>query len=459
MRLPLNSRYGRYSRIASAAQFFIEGDPHEALVIHKIHGCVEEYRIARERGDAARIRKVLPSIVFTFREIQNWREDSWSRDYLSTMLRTRTVVFAGYSAADPVLHDTFRTVYEEMARQQHTTRSVGPAVPKNAGKNARAFFFDLEEKRDFHGLAVLHAAGMAAGDPADDPTDHPNLITYFRDAEPHLFPTADEAFIWLHHLTVRELQARVLPAELPRLAYQLFGHPAAPADVDAIVQEFTRLREAEHRQARAFELGERKRWSGTVRTGFHRLTDWTQKFLMRLMRQYQLAESVVRYGNERFALKETFALPWYRPLNEHPQWAAWAVVLELAIRRAAAEQLGQRRAAVRAAPHIEVEDQVAPTVLYRTTRWRSPNDGPSARRSITIALRLMKVWQQSLPARRFAALPPVWWEVPPQPLAWWRERDSARPDETPRALMLWDCATGVTAAADILSGRRVNPAA
>lgn len=53
--------------------------------------------------------------MFTFREIQNWRQDSWSRDLLLTLLRTRTMVFCGYSTADPVLHDTFRTVYEEMA--------------------------------------------------------------------------------------------------------------------------------------------------------------------------------------------------------------------------------------------------------------------------------------------------------------------------------------------------------
>ena len=53
-------------------------------------------------------------MVFTYREIQNWRKDSWSRDLVSTLLRTRTIVLCGYSGTDPVVHDTFRTVYEEI---------------------------------------------------------------------------------------------------------------------------------------------------------------------------------------------------------------------------------------------------------------------------------------------------------------------------------------------------------
>ena len=475
MRLPQNSRCGHYSRIASAAGFFMEGDAHESAVIHKIHGCVEEYRIAREFGGPAEVRKVLPRIVFTFREIQNWREDSWSRDYLSTVLRTRTVVFAGYSAADPVLHDTFRTVYEEMSRQWGAAPRAAPvgvptpktsdpipsktpqssdqpiASPPPPGANARAFFFDLEEKRDFHGLAVLHAAGVAAGDLTSDPTYHPNLITYFKNVEPHLFPTVDEAFVWLYHLTIRELQARTLLKELPRLAYQLFGHPPAPADVTSIDEAFKGLMAAEHKQARAFDLGARKGRSATVRDGFRRMTDWTHKFLVRLMRQYQLAETVISHGTERFAIREVFELPWYRPINEHPQWAAWAAVLELAIRRAASQRIGRKPLAVRATPHIEVDDQTSPTILFRTTRWTAPRDGPSARQSVTIALRLMRLWGERSPGRPFEALPPILWELPPEPMVWWRESDGGRPQCTPSALDLWNSAAG--AGGDILTHR------
>ena len=72
-------------------------------------------------------------MVFTYREIQHWWEDSWSWDFLRTLLRTQTIVFCGYSGADPVLHDTFRTVYEEMAATKKRQKRAGINEPAAAG--------------------------------------------------------------------------------------------------------------------------------------------------------------------------------------------------------------------------------------------------------------------------------------------------------------------------------------
>jgi SIR2-like protein len=201
LKLPLNRRYRHFSRVAEAAQFFTYGDAHQSAVIHKIHGCVEMYRRARRATTNTRdesfelIRRVLPTIVFTFREIQNWREDSWSRDHLTTLMRTRTIVFAGYSGADPVIHDTFRTVYEEVASYR-TANADAPAGPDDAihGARARAFFTDREQVGSFHGLEILRAASTAAGDPSSDVTDHPNLLTFFL-GDTGQFPAIDELFV------------------------------------------------------------------------------------------------------------------------------------------------------------------------------------------------------------------------------------------------------------------------
>ena len=224
LRLPLNRRYRHFTRIAQATQFFSHGEAHESALIHKIHGCVETYRLARDGQDWEQVRKVLPSIVFTFREIQNWRADSWSRDHLATLMRTRTIVFAGYSAVDQVIHDTFRTVYEEVgnyrarAAEEHQPAATEPT--HKDGRRARAFFTDRDGISGFHGLEILRAASLASGDPTPELTDHVNLLTFFTDAA--RFPTLDETFTWIYHLAARELQAQALESEVGRIGYQLF---------------------------------------------------------------------------------------------------------------------------------------------------------------------------------------------------------------------------------------------
>ena len=441
IRLPVNARYRYYTRISNATEFFTHGDVQQAVLIHKMHGCVESYRIARRRRDPAMFRALLPTIVFTFREIQNWREDAWSRDYLSTLLRTRTVVFAGYSGADPVVHDTFRTVYEEMAGQnarmsaaRMKVQSTAPGIP---GANARAFFLDLEEKREFYGLEILRAAGVVEGETSLELSDHPNLLTFFRTGQ-SAFPNLDEMFCWLYHLAVRELQYKALTEELRRMAYQLFGRPCPENEAAAIVGGFRELCEQERRQARAFDLGARPLFSDAVRRGFQRLTGWTRGFHYRLLREYELGLSLLRNPNDSFVLQAISRFPWYRPLSEHPGWAAWGAVLELAIRRAAAAHYGRAAAWKRNGIHIEVAAVNSPTVLFRAIPLGPRDRSLSVRRCLTIQLSAMRQLFRQDPFRReMAALEPLIWRLQPETIPWWSETDDRRPPGTPSAGQLW----------------------
>ena len=117
------------------APLFLSGGQQAATIV-EIHGCAETYRHAcyGPSEESGTLAEVLSSLVFTFREIQNWRQNSWSRDLLLTLLRTRTMVFCGYSTADPVLHDTFRTVYEEMARRFARTSLRGNERAPSGGR-------------------------------------------------------------------------------------------------------------------------------------------------------------------------------------------------------------------------------------------------------------------------------------------------------------------------------------
>src|SRR5262245_20730706 len=101
-------------------------------------------------------------MVFTYREIRNWCQDSWARDFLATLQRTRTVAFLGYSLQDPVIHDAFRTVYEEISRQRPAPAVASPAAASRPSQ-APAFFFGPEGNPSFHGVEMLNAAALAAG--------------------------------------------------------------------------------------------------------------------------------------------------------------------------------------------------------------------------------------------------------------------------------------------------------
>src|SRR4029077_18373413 len=148
----------RVLAVAGPTDFFDRGTAYRAALLLKIHGCVHRYREERDRKTLA---KYLPSMGFTYREIQNWRKDSWSRDLVSTLLRTRPIVLCGYSGTDPVVHDTFRTVYEEIS--SHRPPKLDDASAKNAASptDTRAFFTGAAGKAEFAGLEILRAGSRA----------------------------------------------------------------------------------------------------------------------------------------------------------------------------------------------------------------------------------------------------------------------------------------------------------
>jgi hypothetical protein len=436
LRLPLNCRYRHFSRIAEAGQFFTRGYAHGTAVIHKIHGCVEVYRDARRRPPGeeafALLRKILPTIVFTFREIQNWRDDSWSRDHLTTLLRTRTIVFAGYSGADPVIHDTFRTVYEEVARYRLDGSISRAADARRPGASARAFFTD-RGKESFHGLELLRAASVAAGDPRKDLTDHPNLLTFHLENE-RSFPTVDELFLWTYHLTAREMQAQALEAEAAGIAYRLFGRRSPPEEIAAIGAAFAALRQSEAERAKALDALDPK--APETRRRFERLTRWTFEFHRLLMREYQLADGMLREPTEGAAIQKTATLPWYRPIAEHPQWAAWGVILEMAIRRADAVRRGAPASWHGDDSGADVVSAACPSIGYSVVKAQA--NEPQVRRVLAIELATLRRRFPPRDERRlFAACRPNVWAIQPETIPWWTETDGRRPLATPCASALW----------------------
>jgi len=334
--------------IADANHFFDSGYPHRTAVVTKIHGCVRRYRKAKKKccnNLAQNTRdsnnpgnsdwsKYLSSMIFTFREIQNWREDAWFRDYVRTLLRTRTIVFCGYSAADPVLHDTFRSVYEEMEKQRE--KSI-PDTKKNKQSSAQktpAFFFGLEQKKEFHSMEILRAAGKAIGSKVHKITNHDNYLQFYKNEEMDKFPNLDELMSWLYHLTCRNIQSHCIENNLYQTTMHLFGHPCPLKELGNIKDEFRLLFNKEKECAR--EWGD----SPVNRQSLYRVTNWSEYFLPGLLRELAVADDQMFSRELRTRAGNKFSSYWYYPLTERPVWTAWAVVAEIALRKMVSEWQG-----------------------------------------------------------------------------------------------------------------------
>ena len=467
--LSWNRRLRNFTPIADATQFFSHGDGHQSALLLKIHGCVHMYR--KERCDTERWRRILPTLVFTFREIQNWRDDSWSRDFLRSLLRTRTVAFAGYSTADAVIHDTFRSVYEEMARYRTARLESGEMAGVRTGKAANAFVFRLENTREFHPLEILRAASAAAGDPSPDPTDHPNLLGF--SVEAGGFPTLDDVSYWLFHEVYRRLQQQVLSSELRRVAYQLFGKPAPEREAAAIERNFARLLYFEHAcagsegepatgdeddGARGQALAER--YASDRRRAHQLSVGWTVDFHRSLMREYAAADLLVRMPEKAGQLHAVLRWPFYSPINEHPDWAAWAVVVELAIRRRCARWARCLNRWLEPAPWAVPAAGDRPIVLTYKARPTVEPEVSAAHAAPRVGLTIEVGELRQLINTRAAdgpldLLPRVVWLLRKHAVPWWQSQDERHqrneptPDGrvthtflTPDARAIWRWAIG-----------------
>ncbi|MDA0810031.1 MAG: SIR2 family protein [Planctomycetota bacterium] len=380
--------------VSSPVEFVECGKANRTSLVVKVHGCVGNYRrssyeLRTQQSQRAslffdddanemtrRLRSVaeweanLQSMVFTYREIQNWREDSWARDFLATTQRTRSVAFVGYSLQDPVIHDAFRTVYEEMAvdqkramdskaeanRESSQNRESGspPTVAKRPQRDASAFFFGSAGEQSFHATEVLHAATWAAGSESSSPHEHTNYLRFSYLHEDYQFPNLDDLFLWTYHRTMRQRQLQMLQDELrPIAATLLRGSNVVPlpSTMKQIEDRFRRVMQLEYQIAENWfgddvgalpdgltdeeklrEKQERRERCSRHRRQLQHLVAWTWFFQPALMKEFACADIRNRRGVAVPVVSSLRNSDWYHPAAAAPGHVAWGVVLELAIR-------------------------------------------------------------------------------------------------------------------------------
>jgi len=403
-------------QISEATDFFRRGSAFRSALIAKIHGCSGTYRSRKQ--DPQAWQAYLRSMVFTFREIQNWREDDWSRDFLRTLLRTRTLVFCGYSGMDPVLHDTFRTVYEEMARRR---QDGVPAVPTQA-RQAPAYFLGLAGKNEFHGMEILRAATRAMGEVSPELTSHPNYLRFFLgNDKQERFPRLDELMRWLFHLVFRRCQRAALDSDLRRIATLLLGRPCAESELRRMRREFLLLFQSEIRAAR--------RWDDDkpgCRRQLDRMAGWTDRFQAGILRELALAESVLRNQGPGVDFEHLRGFPWYFPALERTDWTAWAAVVEVAVRRMIA--------AWRGATWTEDSDWVRPGTGAHPSILFS--DGPQRPTPVELSVRVSAFGRSGDAGLRGVLRGQTLWELHPQQIPWCADRRLLL-TPTPTAKEIW----------------------
>lgn len=340
--------------IASPQDFFERGKAYRTATILKIHGCAGHLRHLanppkRDPANPSASPAVpdapdpldaqlhyLPQLVYTYREIQHWRDDSWAADYLRTLLRTRAMIFAGYSTADPVLHATFRSIYEEMHRKRARPSLAATAAPNcdptPTPAQAPAYFLAYSptaETHEFHAAEILRSATLATGIDADTDTPaspHPNYLRFRRsDLTDPAYPALDELLGWTQHHILRRQQLDALTNELPALIARLDRRRPA-AQTDAIRHAFFALTDGE-----AKSLNEAPDMPATLRRLRHAL-DWSSGFHLALRREWARAFLLTRHPGRRETVAELENPLWYFPANDRPAWTAWSAVVELALR-------------------------------------------------------------------------------------------------------------------------------
>lgn len=414
----LPTTFNYFSCIADATEFFGHGDDRQSALLIKIHGCAGTYR--QRRQNAKDWEAYLPSLVFTFREIQDWRNDAWSRDLLRTLLRTRTLVFCGYSGIDPVLHNTFRQVYEEMAQRR---KDLGGTACPNA-EEAPAYFFGLDGRQEFHGMEILRAATQAVGEENPGLIGHPNYIQfYLRNDKEQRFPNLDEILLWLSHRTFRRRQAQSLLSDLGRITTLLLGRPRREVELEAFRKNFQELVENENRIAQSWTEKQE------CRPCFQRIVGWTHRFQAGLLREYAAAEAALCNRRPGIEMEEMRVESWYYPTLDHPDWTAWAAVVEVGLRRMIAALWWEATTWAQDSFRIHPGQCAYPTILFST----GPRQPPAC---LTIHLKSFgREFQPSAVPGAFR--PPILWRLSPEGIPWCRfDRGGA-----PSAETLWKWAT------------------
>lgn len=421
-----------YDVISDPRGFYRRGKAHRTATLFKIHGCAGRVRgMEGETGSSGdgvpeRVHSYLRQVVYTYREIQNWRADHWTADLLRTVLRTRTLVFAGYSTSDPVIHDTFRSVCEEMELHQG-----GPAtsdINVSDSPAAPAYFLGFskgEPTSEFHAEQVLHSAsravGQFSGSSARD--GHPHYLRFGPGTEKQPLLGLDELMGLLAHQVLRAQQQESLRSELPSLVARLTGHRRPRSEVEAVCQVFKQYVDDEQKGVLNDE-------AELARRSIRRALAWSAGFHAALRREWALGLALGQSQDGAVAaaqLAERMRHPlWYFPASERPAWTAWSAVVELAM-----NYLAKQLIRGRSVPFGEAEatHNILPTVVLPFADRKLPGSVVT-RIALTLQVggldRMDKApFGVGFPARR------VVWTFPEHALPW--RADGADPVDSPVA--------------------------
>lgn len=355
-----------YDVISDPRGFYRRGKAHRTATLFKIHGCAGRVRGMKGQigshavGDPERVQSYLRQVVYTYREIQNWRADHWTADLLRTVLRTRTLVFAGYSTADPVIHDTFRSVYEEMERNEGVSSPSGGEDATDPG--APAYFLGYskgEPASEFHAEQVLHSASRAVGRASGGSTleGHPQYLRFGPGTPQHPQLALDELMGLLAHRVFRAQQREALRSELAALVARLTGHRRPRSEVDSVIRAFDAHVDLEHKGILSED-------AEAARRSIRRALGWSVGFHAALRREWALGLALGQRQAGAVAagqLVEQMRHPlWYFPASERPAWTAWSAVVELAV-NFMAQQLIQGRKGL--GGQAEATHNTLPTVV------------------------------------------------------------------------------------------------
>lgn len=354
------------ARIGKAAEFFEFGRGNVTANVVKVHGCTQLYREARREGAVdlhqwadnptsvnlsaiswKNWRNYLPSMVFTFREIQNWRGDSWARDFLATIQRTRTVAFCGYSLQDPVLHDSFRSVYEDMSRQLLRTE---PNHKSNESTAAPAYFWSPAGKNSFYATEVLDSASAALGHNRCDRSNHPNALDYrFRNNQENCFPDLDDQFLLIFHRIFRSQQLKCTRSDLTQLLSNLLGRLVLKREIESFLFRLEENRKNEsdlferllNNQANAVPATNIAQQARINQRQFRDVVNWTYRFGSSLLREMAAIELLQRSAGHSLELATIRSAGWYLPTSWNRSATAWGAVVELALKTLFSPTIGE----------------------------------------------------------------------------------------------------------------------
>jgi len=195
------------------------------------------------------------------------------------------------------------------------------------------------------------------------------------------------------------------------------------------------------------------------------MTPWLTDFHRLLMREFAIAETTqYSHPDDNSETRRTLEYTeqtlreseWYFPLSDRPIWAAWAIVVEIAIRRMAAmlQWDEDRSRACRAWADSELVVPRRPTKGPPQLELR-PRAEQRGRILLTISVEVeQKVRSRAWPLRR-GYLREVRWTLSPAAIPW-GSKEASNPDLTPGAKFLWDLARIPEGDLETQAGRKIK---